>query len=80
MVKKYEGLLYHKLVQRLNQEYMLPPSTVRWNLNKLRDAKLILAGNQEKKGIPVRLTKEAKLIITVYKKKAEKHRLATNHK
>jgi len=64
MIEKHEGLLYHKLVQKLNQEYGLPPSTVRWNMNKLRSAKLILAGDQKTKGIPVRLTEEAKLIIS----------------
>ena len=67
MIEKHEGLLYHKLVQKLNQEYGLPPSTVRWNMNKLRSAKLILAGDQKTKGIPVRLTEEAKLIISAQK-------------
>jgi len=67
MIEKHEGLLYHKLVQKLNQEYGLPPSTIRWNMNKLRSAKLILAGDQKTKGIPVRLTEEAKLIISAQK-------------
>lgn len=67
MVQKHEGLLYYKLVQKLSLEHGLPSSTVRWNLNKLRDAKLIVAGDRNKKGVPVKLTREAGLIVSAYK-------------
>ena len=66
MVKKYEGVLYYELVQKISSENGLSPSTVRWNLNKLRDAKLIVAGDKDRKGSPVKLTEEARLIISVF--------------
>jgi DNA-binding transcriptional ArsR family regulator len=66
MVQKYEGVLYYELVQKISFEHRLSPSTVRWNLNKLRDAKLIVTGDKDRKGIPVKLTEEARLIVSVF--------------
>jgi len=67
MIQGREGMLFHKLVEDISATYRVPPSTVRWNLSKLRDTKLIIAGDQNSKGIPVQLTEEAKFIISTAK-------------
>lgn len=66
MVKDYEGLLYYKVVKKISMNHMIPESTVRWNLNKLRDAKLIVSGNIEQKGVPVKLTSSGRMIASLF--------------
>lgn len=48
--------VYTVLIDRYSDERMIPKSTVRWNLRGLREAGLIVAGDREKKGVPVALT------------------------
>jgi DNA-binding transcriptional ArsR family regulator len=67
MIREYEGMLFHKLVEEISSRHELPPSTVRWNLSKLREMKLIIVGDQNNKGVPMQLTKEAEFIISMYK-------------
>jgi len=67
MIDEYEGMTFHKLVGEISSRYELPRSTIRWNLSKLRDTKLIVAGDQDNRGVPMRLTEEAKFIVQVYK-------------
>lgn len=62
-----EGLLYYQLINNLSQEGGLPESTVRWNINRLRDAKMIVTGDKNNNGIPVKLTKNGKIVASVFK-------------
>ncbi len=67
MIREYEGTLFHKLVEEISSRHELPPSTVRWNLSKLREMKLIIIGDQNNKGVPMQLTNEAAFIISMHK-------------
>jgi DNA-binding transcriptional ArsR family regulator len=56
-----EGLLYYQLIEILSREFSMPMSTVKWNLSKLRELKIITAGDKNNKGIPVRITLKGKM-------------------
>lgn len=58
-----EGLLYYRLVQKLSCDLHEPPSTIRWNIRKLRDAGLIVAGTRNNKGVPVKTTLAGRLVL-----------------
>lgn len=58
-----EGLLYYRLVQKLSRDLHQPPSTIRWNIGKLREAGLIVAGTRDNKGIPVKATSTGRLVL-----------------
>ncbi|MFQ6074617.1 MAG: hypothetical protein ACE5Z5_00585 [Candidatus Bathyarchaeia archaeon] len=62
-----EGLLYYQLVEKFSLKRGMPASTVRWNLNKLRDAGLVVAGDRYNKGVPVRLTEVGKKLADIFK-------------
>jgi len=66
ILKGNEGSLYYQVVQRIASEEGIPASTVRWNLNRLRDANLIIAGDKYNKGIPLQLTDAGRLIASLY--------------
>ena len=51
------------LTRELSKKYNIPESTIKWNLRKLRDLGLIIAGNAETKGTPIRLTDAGRLVI-----------------
>jgi DNA-binding transcriptional ArsR family regulator len=64
-IDQNQGILYYQLINKLSMEQKLPRSTVRWNLNKLRDAGMIVAGNKNVKGVPVRLTEKGKIALRI---------------
>ena len=66
-IEQNEGLLYYQLVNKLSQEQGLPESTVRWNLNRLRDAKMVVTGDKNNKGVPVKLTRNGKMVALAFK-------------
>jgi hypothetical protein len=66
-IEKNEGLFYYQLVNKLSEEQRLPESTVRWNLNRLRNAMMIVAGDKNNKGVPVRLTEKGKIVVSAFK-------------
>ena len=66
-IKQDEGLLYYQLINKLSQRQGLPESTVRWNLNKLRDAGMVVTGDKNIKGVPVRLTEKGKIVASAFK-------------
>ena len=53
------------LIERLSEKHNIPPSTLRWNVKQLIKLDLIVAGNSENKGIPVRLTDSGKLVCKI---------------
>jgi DNA-binding MarR family transcriptional regulator len=65
-LRENEGLLYYQVVQSISSEQGIPASTVRWNLNKLRNADLVIAGDKDNKGIPMQLTSSGRLIASLY--------------
>lgn len=65
-LRENEGLLYYQVVQSISSEQGIPASTVRWNLNKLRSADLVMAGDKDNKGIPMQLTSSGRLIASLY--------------
>jgi DNA-binding MarR family transcriptional regulator len=65
-LKENEGLLYYQVVQNISSEQGIPSSTVRWNLNKLRDADLVITGDKNNKGIPVHLSIYGRLVASLY--------------
>jgi len=67
-VKENSGLLFYQLVNKLSGELHVPKSTVRWNISKLRDYGMIIAGNRDSKGIPVELTEKGKIALLVLEK------------
>lgn len=72
LAERYEGgLNYTALIARLSEEMGIPSSTIRWNLRNLRDRGLIVAGNRENKGIPVKLTRKGRLIAEQLIKRRE---------
>jgi hypothetical protein len=66
-IEEYEGLLYYQLIDKLSEEQRLPKSTVRWNLNRLRSAKMIITGDKNNKGVPVQLTEKGKMVVLALK-------------
>jgi DNA-binding transcriptional ArsR family regulator len=66
-IEENEGLFYYKLIKKLSKETGLPESTVRWNLNRLRSAKLVITGDKNNKGVPVKLTERGKMIALAFK-------------
>lgn len=66
-IEQNEGLLYYQLVNKLSQEQGLPESTVRWNLNRLRDAKMVVTGDKSNKGVAVKLTRKGKMVALAFK-------------
>jgi DNA-binding MarR family transcriptional regulator len=65
-LRENEGLLYYQVVQSISSDQNIPASTIRWNLNKLRNADLVLAGDKDNKGIPMQLTSSGRLIASLY--------------
>jgi len=63
---KFEGLLYYQTVQKLSSELNLPPSTVRWSLDKLRATNLIVSGHRHRKGVPVRITVMGRIVLRAF--------------
>ncbi|MEM3464095.1 MAG: hypothetical protein QXL91_04445 [Candidatus Bathyarchaeia archaeon] len=70
-IEENEGLLYYQLVDKVSQEQKLPKSTVRWNLAKLREAGLIVAGDKQNKGLPVELTEKGRIALSAVSKRKE---------
>ncbi len=70
-IEENEGLLYYRLVDKVSQEQKLPKSTVRWNLTKLREAGLIVAGDKKSKGVPVELTEKGRIALSAISKRKE---------
>jgi len=66
-VKENSGLLFYQLVNKLSGELHVPKSTVRWNISKLRDYGMIIAGNKNFKGVPVELTEKGKIALLLTK-------------
>jgi len=54
--------VYTALIERVSEALGIPRSTVRWNLRGLREAGLIVAGDRENKGVPVRLTERGRIM------------------
>ena len=75
-IEENSGLLYYQLVDKLSVEQQIPKSTVRWNLKKLRDAGMIIAGDKNSKGVPVKLTEKGR--ITLLAIKARQKNLSKN--
>lgn len=65
MENKNGDLVYTTLIDALSEDLQIPKSTVRWNLKGLRDAGLILAGDRNRKGIPVRMTELGSLMANI---------------
>jgi DNA-binding MarR family transcriptional regulator len=65
-LRENEGLLYYQVIRSISSEQGIPASTVRWNLNKLRSADLVRAGDKDNKGIPMQLTSSGRLIASLY--------------
>jgi len=53
------------LVETLSRNHNIPASTLRWNLKKIVELNLIIAGNLRNKGIPVKLTDFGELVCDV---------------
>jgi DNA-binding MarR family transcriptional regulator len=53
------------LIKEVSEKYGISPSTVRWNVKKLYELRMIECGNSERKGIPVVLTREGKKILRI---------------
>jgi DNA-binding transcriptional ArsR family regulator len=68
-IEENEGLLYYQLIDKLSKEQKLPKSTVRWNLTKLREAELIVAGDKKRKGVPVELTEKGRITLSAISKR-----------
>jgi len=64
-----EGLLYYQLIEILSREFSMPMSTVKWNLSRLRELKIIIAGDKNNKGIPVRITLKGKMLLEIFNEK-----------
>ena len=63
LTTKYrEKEVYTNLIKQLSKELGIPESTVRWNLNRLREAQLIHAGTKDHKGVPVTLTQTGRIL------------------
>jgi DNA-binding transcriptional ArsR family regulator len=66
-VKESSGLLFYQLVNKLSVELHVPKSTVRWNLGRLRDSGMIIAGNKDAKGVPIKLTEKGEIALQIMK-------------
>jgi DNA-binding MarR family transcriptional regulator len=66
-MEENEGLFYYRLVNKLSEEQGLPESTVRWNLNRLRKANMVITGDKNNKGVPVKLTEKGKMVVLAFK-------------
>jgi DNA-binding MarR family transcriptional regulator len=60
-----EDTIYTSLIERLSEDLCIPKSTVRWNLQGLREANLIRAGDRENKGVPVELTDAGRMMASI---------------
>ena len=60
-----EDTIYTSLIERLSEDLCIPRSTVRWNLQGLREANLIRAGDRENKGVPVELTDAGRMMAGI---------------
>lgn len=69
-VEENHGLLFYQLVNKLSVELHVPKSTVRWNLSRLRDSGMIIAGNKGAKGVPVRLTEKGEMALLIMKRES----------
>ncbi|MEM1539801.1 MAG: hypothetical protein QXJ07_00230 [Candidatus Bathyarchaeia archaeon] len=67
-VKENHDLLFYQLVNKLSVEMHVPKSTVKWNLSRLRDSGIIVAGNKRAKGVPVRLTEKGEMALLIIEK------------
>ena len=65
-LRENEGYLYYQVVENISSQHNIPASTVRWNLNKLRNADLVTVGDKDNKGIPMQLTSSGRLIAFLY--------------
>jgi DNA-binding transcriptional regulator PaaX len=54
-------------MHKISREQGLPESTVRWNLNRLRSAKMVITGDKNNRGVPVKLTEKGKIIALMFK-------------
>ncbi len=70
-VEENSGLLFYQLVNKLSAELHVPKSTVRWNVSKLRDYGMIVAGSKDSKGVPVELTEKGKIAMLLIKGERE---------
>jgi len=66
-VKENNGLLFYQLVNKLSVELQVPKSTVRWNLSRLRDSGMVIAGNKDAKGVPIKLTEKGEIALQILK-------------
>jgi len=66
-VEENTGLLYSQLIHKLSAEHQIPRSTVRWNLKRLRDAGMMIAGDKNTKRVPVRLTERGRIALLAIK-------------
>jgi hypothetical protein len=57
------------LIEILSREFSMPMSTVKWNLSRLRELKIIIAGDKNNKGIPVRITLKGKMLLKIFNEK-----------
>ena len=56
-----------KFISNLSEEKLIPPSTLRWNIKKLKELELIECGTYAKKGIPIKLTNMGRFIFKILK-------------
>lgn len=80
-IEENEGLFYYKLIKKLSKEMGLPESTVRWNLNRLRSAKMVITGDKNNKGVPVKLTERGKMVVLAFKngKRSDTSKASKDH-
>ena len=53
------------IISIVSKKYNLSPSTVRYNIEKLKELDLIECGNSKQKGIPAKLTDSGILILDI---------------
>ena len=53
------------IISSVSRKYNLAPSTVRYNIEKLKELDIIECGNSKKKGIPAKLTDSGILISDI---------------
>jgi Mn-dependent DtxR family transcriptional regulator len=70
-VRENSGLLFYQLVGKLSVELQVPKSTVRWNLGRLRDSGMIIAGDRDAKGVPVKLTEKGEIALRIMEREYE---------
>lgn len=68
-IKDKEGILYYQLIEKLSKELSIPTSTVKWNLNKLRNLGIIITGDKNNKGVPVKITSKGKILLKIFNEK-----------